>query len=105
MVSGSWAYCAQLGVGTADPIHSSCVSAVASPGAPSAAEYSAVGGRLRKSPTPPRRMPRGNAPPPPPPPPPASAGDPPPEPHLRATVPPPPVRPGANAHSQAEGAV
>src|SRR5205809_6213531 len=66
MVSGSWAYCAQLGVGTAEPIHSSCVSAVASPGAPSAAAYSAVGGRLRKSPTPPRRVPRGSAGPSPP---------------------------------------
>src|SRR2546426_12656678 len=65
MVVGSCAYCAQLGVGTAEPIPSSWVSAVASPGAPSAAEYSAVGGRLRKSPTPPRRMPRGNARPPP----------------------------------------
>src|SRR5439155_7328004 len=66
MVVGSCAYCAQLGVGTAVPIQSSWVSALASPGAPSAAEYSAVGGRLRKSPTPPRRMPRGNARAPPP---------------------------------------
>src|SRR5437773_11314317 len=76
MVVGSCAYCAQLGVGTADPIHSSWVSAVARPGAPSAAEYNAVGGTARKSPTPPRRMLRGNArpapptPPAPPPPPP-----------------------------------
>src|SRR3989442_1531915 len=38
MVAGSCAYCAQAGVGTADPIHSSCVSAGPSPGAPAAAQ-------------------------------------------------------------------
>src|SRR3989442_15912248 len=102
MVVGSWAYCTQLGVGTADPIHSSCVSAVARPGAPSAAAYSPVGGRPRKSPTPPRRIPRGNAPPPPPPPPPPPGfrGRPPPQTPFGGEGAPPP---GGGAGAPANG--
>src|SRR5437867_4039169 len=55
IVDGSWAYSDQSGVGTAEPTQISWVCALDSPGAPSAAAYSAVGVRLRKSPTPPRR--------------------------------------------------
>src|SRR2546430_12640846 len=55
IVDGSWAYSDQSGVGTAEPTQMSWVCALDSPGAPSAAAYSAVGVRLRKSPTPPRR--------------------------------------------------
>src|SRR5204863_217981 len=55
IVDGSWAYSDQAGVGTAEPTQMSWVCALDSPGAPSAAAYSAVGVRLRKSPTPPRR--------------------------------------------------
>src|SRR2546422_7689314 len=55
IVDGSWAYSDQSGVGTAEPTQMSWVCALDSPGALSAAAYSAVGVRLRKSPTPPRR--------------------------------------------------
>src|SRR5205814_8276665 len=69
IVDGSEAYAAQSGIGTADPMQTSSVSALDSPGAPRAALYSAVGVGLWKSPTPPRRI--VGPPPPPPPPPPA----------------------------------
>src|SRR5205809_4719737 len=55
IVDGSWAYSDQSGVGTAEPTQTSWVCALDSPGALSAAAYSAVGVRLRKSPTPPRK--------------------------------------------------
>src|SRR3989454_8678416 len=55
IVDGSWAYSDQSGVGTAEPTQMSWVCALDSPGALSAAAYRAVGVRLRKSPTPPRR--------------------------------------------------
>src|SRR5947207_14474917 len=69
IVDGSEAYAAQFGIGTADPMQTSSVSALDSPGAPRAALYSAVGVGLWKSPTPPRRI--VGPPPPPSPPPPA----------------------------------
>src|SRR5213079_2155752 len=69
IVDGSEAYAAQFGIGTADPMQTSSVSALESPGAPRAAPYSAVGVGLWKSPTPPRRI--VGPPPPPFPPPPA----------------------------------
>src|SRR5438034_1271623 len=69
IMDGSEAYAAQFGIGTADPMQTSSVSALDSPGAPRAALYSAVGVGLWKSPTPPRRI--VGAPPPPPPHPPA----------------------------------
>src|SRR5205809_4263201 len=56
IVDGSEAYAAQFGIGTADPMQTSSVSALDSPGAPRAALYSAVGVGLWKSPTPPRRI-------------------------------------------------
>src|SRR2546428_1960614 len=55
IVDGSWPYSEQSGVGTAEPTQMSWVRALDSAGALSAAAYSAVGVRLRKSPTPPRR--------------------------------------------------
>src|SRR5947207_10832566 len=68
IVDGSEAYAAQFGIGTADPMQTSSVSALDSPGAPRAALYSAVGVGLWKSPTPPRRIvgppPRPSPPPP-----------------------------------------
>ena len=56
MADGSCRYADQSGVGTAAPIQTSCSSALDRPGAASAALYSPVGVRLRKSPTPPRTM-------------------------------------------------
>src|SRR2546425_9621758 len=56
IVDGSEAYAAQFGIGTADPMQTSSVSALESPGAPRAVLYSAVGVGLWKSPTPPRRI-------------------------------------------------
>src|SRR5438477_4342908 len=66
ILDGSEAYAAQSGIGTAAPMQTSSVSALESPGAPSAAPYSAVGVGLWKSPTPPRRI-VGEPPSPPPP--------------------------------------
>src|SRR5207244_2246325 len=43
IVDGSEAYAAQFGIGTADPMQTSSVSALESPGAPRPALYSAVG--------------------------------------------------------------
>src|SRR5213592_4850549 len=68
IVDGSEAYAAQFGIGTADPMQTSSVSALDSPGAPTAALYSAVGVGLWKSPPPPRRIvgpPPPSSPPPP----------------------------------------
>src|SRR5205814_2405090 len=56
MDDGSCRYADQSGVGTADPMQMSCASAFDRPGAASAALYSPVGVRLRKSPAPPRTM-------------------------------------------------
>src|SRR6184192_212936 len=56
MADGSCRYADQSGVGTAAPIQTSCSSALDRPGAASAALYSPVGVRLRKSPAPPRTM-------------------------------------------------
>src|SRR2546422_709546 len=66
IAEGSWAYRDQSGLGTAAPMQSSSVSALARPGAPSAALYSVVGVRLRKSPIPPRRKVDGRPAGPPP---------------------------------------
>src|SRR2546428_3439281 len=66
IVDGSEAYAAQFGIGTADPMQTSSVSALESPGAPRAALYSAVGVGLWKSPTPPRRIVGPPSSPPPP---------------------------------------
>src|SRR5256885_9016548 len=66
IVAGSEAYAAQSGIGTADPMQTSSVSALESPGAPRAALYSAVGVGLWKSPTPPRRIVGSPLSPPPP---------------------------------------
>src|SRR3989440_6283693 len=66
IVDGSEAYATQFGIGTADPMQTSSVSALESPGAPRAALYSAVGVGLWKSPTPPRRIVGSPLSPPPP---------------------------------------
>src|SRR5207237_612817 len=56
MAAGSCRYADQSGVGTADPMHTSWLSALDKPGAASAALYRPLGVRLRKSPAPPRTM-------------------------------------------------
>src|SRR5437773_11046432 len=66
IVDGSEAYATQFGIGTADPMQTSSVSALESPGAPRAALYSAVGVGLWKAPTPPRTVVGSPSSPPPP---------------------------------------